>query len=383
MIRRKKAVIVLVAVFLACFVFFGMKANNSLFQVSQTRQNLTAYYQSCLSYIKSELSQTYDQNDETQVKKHEKDVKKLASLQNALDALKTGDLQKRLQAEETYLELEVYTFGSSADGTEKSALAFDQAMLQFGALPCDNAEDGVSSVCAFLKNWLIYLIPLCAMLLDSDLISGEKASGSIKLLLQRRKTRAALYARKYLIGLEWVLAAVLIAMLGAFAGGAIFGAGVGRLGFPISVESGYDPTWRIFLFGLPVVLLSVVFNTALALFLSTLYRKGTLSVAASAAGFTALVFFGRKTVTAMNGNFWQFSPFECGDALTGVLGKLSVPIQASALNPITGQMVTYNTGSTYDIAAALPLWGYILVLAVWSALFLAAGIMIFRRKDLV
>ncbi len=40
MIRRKKAVIVLLTVFLACFVFFGMKAKTSLFQASATRENL-------------------------------------------------------------------------------------------------------------------------------------------------------------------------------------------------------------------------------------------------------------------------------------------------------------------------------------------------------
>lgn len=383
MIRRKKAVIVFVAVFLACFVFFGMKAKMSLFQVPQTLQNLIVNYQNDLSDIKSELSQSFDRSDETQVKKHAKDIKKLASLNNALDALKTGNLQKRLQAEETFLELDVYTFGASDNETERSDLALDQALLKYGALPRDGAEDGVSSVYAFLQDWLIYLIPLCAMLLVSDLISGEKASGSIKLLLQRRKTRTSLYTHKFFIGLVWMLAAVLAAAFGAFAGGAIFGAGVGSFGFPVSVESGYAPTWRIVLLCLPVVLLSVAFNTALALFLSTLYRKGTLSVAASAAGFTALVFSGRKTVTAMNGNLWQLSPFECGDALTGVLGKFSVPIQESAVNPVTGQIETYNMASTYDIAAALPLWGYILVLAVWSALFLTVGMIIFRRKDLV
>lgn len=256
-------------------------------------------------------------------------------------------------------------------------------MLQYGALPRDGAEDGVSSVYHLLKDWLLTLIPLCAMLLTTDLISGERASGSVKLLLQRRKTRTALYASKFLVGLGWTLLAVLAAVLGAFAGGAIFGAGIGNWGFPIAFGAGYAPTRRIFLLCLPVVLLSVLFNTALGLFLSTLFRSGALSVAASAAGVSALVFFGRKTVTAMKGNLWQFSPFECGDALTAVLGKFSVPIRESAMNPVTGQMITYNTSSTYDIAAALPLWGCVLALAAWSALFLAAGLRIFRRKDLV
>ena len=384
MIHRKKTVIVLSTVLIVCFAFFGLVAKFSLTAASENRKLEISSYEENIKTKESLLAKTYDKSDALQDEQQRTWREELVFMRAVVDGLNENNWEKRVQNKTRCLELELNEDNLITGVAEaQNELAFNKALMEYQAAPRDFAEDGVSSVYGLFKNWLFYLIPLCAMLLASDLISGERASGSVKLLMQRRKTRAGLYTRKFLSGLRWTSLAVLSAVLGAFAGGAVFGAGVGSLSYHVLLQSDYVQTWRIFLFCLPVVLLSVAFYTALGLFLSTLFRSGALSVIASTAGVSALVFFGRKTVAAAYGNAWQFSPFECGDALTAVLGKFSVPVQETLTNPATGQLTTIDSSYFADIPAALPLWGCALMLLGCSALFLVAGIWIFRRKDLV
>lgn len=384
MIYKRKTVIVLISVWVLCFAFFGFIAKYLLPAAAENRKSVISDCEENIKLTESMLTKSYDKSDTVQNKERQSLRERIDCLQGIIDGINKGHWEKRVQNSIRRLESELNGDNQITAGRSEAQneLALDKALIAYRAAPRDFAEDGISSIYAFLKDWLFFLLPLCAMLLTSDLIAGERASGSIKLLLQKRKTRAWLYARKFRDGLWRTLAAVLSAALGAFAGGTIFGAGIGSLNYPVLYRSGYEQTWKIFLLCLPILLLSSAFYTTLGLFLSTLFHSRALSVAASTAGVFAFVFFGRKTVTATCGNLWQLSPFECSDVLTTVLGKFSVPDQETLTSPAVG-LTAINLSGFTDIPAALPLWGCVLMLSGWFALFLIIGICIFKRKDLV
>lgn len=386
MIRGKKPLLVVFVIFIVCFVGFGMQAKSSAGYAKRMQELEQMNISSKIDSIKSELEQPTAKSADLQKEEQQVCSEQLACIQTILDSWKNGNWQNRIQNEIRLTELEfqkkkfgVLSWSNAAEMKDK--LAFNQALVQWKVPPRDDAQDGVSSVFNLLKDWMFYLVPLCVIFLTSDLIAGERASGSIKLLLQRRKSRTALYIRKLLFGLKWASFTVVGAVMGAFAGGAVFG-GVGSLNYPLLLQSPYIQTWRFFLLCLPVLILSLVFYTALGLCLSTLFRSGVVAAVSSTAAVFALVFFGRKTVVAARGNLWQFSPFECGDAFSAAFGKLSVPLKETLTNPVTGQMITINSGTVIDIPTALPIWGSALVLFAGITFFIVVGMRIFRREDL-
>lgn len=386
MMQIKKPLFILLTVFAVCFAFFHFQAN--WWQATAAAQK-EAGIQNAGSQIESaeeEMKNPVANYSNLCAEERKMCGEQIACSKATIDAWNTANWEKRIKNEARYLELELRKekFGLmlSDKAAMKDTLAFDKALLYWHAKPRDRGEDGMSSVYRLFSDWLLYLLPLCVLLLTSDLISAERSSGSIKLLLQKRKTRTALYMQKFLAGLKWSFLALFSAMLGAFCGGAAVG-GTGSLSYPIFFRSSYVQTWKILLLCLPVVLLAVIFYTALGILLSTLFRQRVLSAVGPAAAVFALVFFGRKSVTTAHGNILQVLPFESSDAVTAVFGKYSVPINETFSNPVSGQLISIQSGYSTDISAAMPLWGNILVLTVWSLLLLAAGLLIFRREDLV
>ena len=383
---RVKNIAIVLAVFAACFLFFNFQAKRWLGTVAAQKDADISNVNGYIDGVNSELKDPAAKSGEL-LKEDQQVCKELTvSLQAIIDGWNSGDWEKRIRGEARYLELKLQKnkfgiFYLNDEAYDRDTLAFDRALLQWHAKPRDRGEDGISSVYSLLQDWMLYLLPLCVLLLTSDLISAERATGSIKLLLQKRKPRPAIYIQKLFYGLKWSCFALLGAILGAFSGGAVVG-GTGSLSYPVLFNSSYVQTWKIFLLCLPVVVLSILFYTAVGLLVSALFRSRVLPVLGPAAGVFALVFFGRKTVTAAHGNLLQYFPLECSDPVTAVFGKFSVPIKETLTNPMSGQTILVDSPYSVGISTALPLWGSIFVLFAWSVLFLIAGLWIFNREDL-
>lgn len=387
MIRGKGTLFVVLLLFAVCFLTFGAVTKLSLGTENDTRVMEIENLESRIPSLQTEITNPHAVGSALQEAEKQSCSEQLACIQAAVDGWNSGDWKKRIENETKLLELQLdeRKFGVilEDDSALQDDLAFHQALLRWQAKPRDGMEDGISCVFSLVKNWMMYLLPLLAVFIAADLIAGERSSGSIKLLLQRKETRAVIYLRKYLLGLKWTAAAAGAAVVGAFLGGTVMN-GPGSLNYPVLYGSDLVQTWKLFLLFLATVLLALAFYTALGLFLSNWFRSGSLASVASASAVSAVVFFGRKAVVTAHGGLWQFSPFECSDVYSAAFGKIEVPVTETMINPLTGRVTTYTERITaYTIPAALPLWASLLVLLAGTVLLLTAGAAVFRRKDLI
>lgn len=112
-----------------------------------------------------------------------------------------------------------------------------------------------------LMNVLIIHVPILICLVTGDIISGEAANGSLRLLLQRPYSRAKIYIAKWLAGVIYTLTLIIfLALTSYLLGLALFGEGdliVFRRG--IHVFEADDVLWRFSLaFGMGILSMLVV-----------------------------------------------------------------------------------------------------------------------------
>ncbi len=121
-----------------------------------------------------------------------------------------------------------------------------------------------------ILQMLIIHIPLLIAFVTGDLISGEGAMGTIRLLLTKPISRTSILLSKYLAGCAYTLVVLLwMGFLAIFIGKLLFGAGdlmvLKSDGLIILQES--DISWR-FLYGFVVAYLALVMIATLSLTLS-------------------------------------------------------------------------------------------------------------------
>lgn len=112
-----------------------------------------------------------------------------------------------------------------------------------------------------LLNVLIIHVPILICLVTGDIISGEAANGSLRLLLQRPYSRMKIYMAKWLAGTIYTIALILFLALSSYLlGYALFGEGdliVFRRG--VHVFEADDVAWRFFYaFGMGIISMLVV-----------------------------------------------------------------------------------------------------------------------------
>ncbi|MBK9191609.1 MAG: ABC transporter permease subunit [Crocinitomicaceae bacterium] len=112
-----------------------------------------------------------------------------------------------------------------------------------------------------LLNVLIIHVPILICLVTGDIISGEAANGSLRLLLQRPYGRVKIYMAKWLAGTIYTIGLILFLALSSYIlGYLLFGEGdliVFRKG--IHVFEASDVSWRfVYAFGMGILSMMVV-----------------------------------------------------------------------------------------------------------------------------
>jgi ABC-2 type transport system permease protein len=125
-------------------------------------------------------------------------------------------------------------------------------------------------VCFIILQTLILQIPLLVALITGDLISGEAAMGTLRLLLTRPVSRSTILMSKFLAGAFYTL--ILLLWLGVIAlllGRFLFGSGdlIVLKSDAVVVLQGADTTWR-FLAALGVAFLSLLVVASFSIVLS-------------------------------------------------------------------------------------------------------------------
>jgi len=207
-----------------------------------------------------------------------------------------------------------------------------------------------------LLNVLILHVPILICLVTGDIISGESANGSLRLLLQRPYSRAKIYMAKWLAGVIYTIALVVfLGLVSYLLGAALFGDGdliVFRRG--VHVFDAADVQWRfIGAFGMGILSMTVI---------------ASLSIMISS--------FTNNSIGPIVGTI----------AVLIVLNIIST-VAANVLQPILPYIFTthvikwqYFFDTTID-------WGSIqtaiVVQVVYILVFTAIGLINFKRKDIL
>lgn len=125
-------------------------------------------------------------------------------------------------------------------------------------------------VCFIILQTLILQIPLLVALVTGDLISGEAAMGTIRLILTRPVSRSKILFAKFSAGAFYVFLLLLLLGVLALGGGLLlFGSGdlIVLKSEELTILAGDDTLWR-FMGALAVAFLSLLVVAALSLWLS-------------------------------------------------------------------------------------------------------------------
>jgi ABC-2 type transport system permease protein len=246
---------------------------------------------------------------------------------------------------------------------------FEMARLQYHA-DHDVDPDAISGplfVRLFANNSSYLLLPLLALVFGSDIVSSEFSQGTIKLLLTRPVSRAAVLASKLA---ALVLAITLMVLAGGVVAYALGGAAFGYRGWGAPILTGFR------LSGGDAFDLTTV--RALALWKETVLVFGLAWFAALSVGALALLtsVLLRSTAAAMG---TMFAALIAGTILPRVAPSWEAQKYLFATNL---PLPDYYSGSpppipgiTIGFAAA--------VLAVWAVAAVLAAFVVFLRRDVL
>ena len=207
-----------------------------------------------------------------------------------------------------------------------------------------------------LLNVLIIHVPILICLVTGDIISGESANGSLRLLMQRPYSRMKIYMAKWLTGVIYTIALVLfLGLVSYLLGYLLFGNGdliVFRRG--VHVFATTDVQWRFFgAFGMGILSMMVV---------------ASLSIMISS--------FTNNSIGPIVGTI----------AILIVLNIIST-VAANALQPVLPYVFTTHVIKWQYFFDSSIDWGAIqmgvIVQSAYIILFTAIGLINFKRKDIL
>ncbi|MBM7563469.1 ABC transporter permease [Paenibacillus sacheonensis] len=229
-----------------------------------------------------------------------------------------------------------------------------------------NSPDGVTFTRSFMSNAVTLFFPLLVLAIASDLVSGERTAGTIKMLLTRPVRRwKILFSKLVALTMYVSLTVVASAVLCYLISGAVFGYDGWAMpvftGFVIqgsSIESSFVhavPQWLYLLMEAGLIWVSSMSVALLALMVSVLVR----STAASIVTMMAAVISG--TILSSMSSSWQSAKFifSVNLQLTDYL--------AGSPPPITGMTLGFS----------------LLVLAFWAAASLTVSFSVFTKQDIM
>jgi ABC-type transport system involved in multi-copper enzyme maturation, permease component len=229
-----------------------------------------------------------------------------------------------------------------------------------------NAPNAVTFTRGFMNNAVTMFIPLMVLAIASDLVSGERSSGTIKMLLTRPVRRwKILFSKLVALTLYVSLIVVTTALLCYLISGLVFGYDGWTMpvftGFQINgseVDSTFVhavPQWQFMIMQAGLVWFSAMTVAMLALMVSVLVR----STAASIVTMMAAVIAG--SILANMSSSWETAKyvFSVNLQLTNYLDGTPPPIEGMSL--------------VFSLA----------VLAVWAAAALVVSFGVFTKQDIL
>jgi ABC-2 type transport system permease protein len=229
-----------------------------------------------------------------------------------------------------------------------------------------NSPDGVTFTRGFMANSVTLFYPLLVLAIASDLVSGERSTGTIKMLLTRPVRRWKILLSK-LVALTLYVSLIVVASgaLCYLISGALFGYGGWDMpvftGFQINgsnVDSTYVhavPQWQYLLMQSGLIWFSSMTVAVLALMVSVLVR----STAASIVTMMAAVIAG--TILSNMSSSWHSAKY-----LFAVNLELTNYLNGSP-PPIEGMTLTFS----------------LVTLAVWSVAALVVSFGVFTKQDIM
>ncbi|REE88589.1 ABC-2 type transport system permease protein [Paenibacillus taihuensis] len=229
-----------------------------------------------------------------------------------------------------------------------------------------NSPNGVTFTRSFMSNAVTLFYPLLVLAVASDLVSGERSTGTIKMLLTRPVRRWKILFSKLVALIFYVsLTVVASAILCYLISGAVFGYGGWKMpvftGFEINgstVESTYVhavPQWLFVLMEGGLIWVSSMTVAILALMVSVLVR----STAASIVTMMAAIIAG--TILSSMSSSWESAKyiFAVNLQLTDYLAGSPPPIQ--------GMTLSFS----------------LIILAIWAAAGLFVSFRVFTKQDIM
>jgi ABC-2 type transport system permease protein len=229
-----------------------------------------------------------------------------------------------------------------------------------------NSPDGVTFTRGFMENSVTLFYPLLVLAIASDLVSGERSAGTIKMLLTRPVRRWKILLSKLVALTLYVSLIVVVSGLLCYLISGVF-FGYGGWGMPVftgfqingsNVDSTYVhavPQWQYLLMQSGLIWFSSMTVAVLALMVSVLVR----STAASIVTMMAAVIAG--TILSNMSSSWQSAKylFAVNLELTNYLGGSPPPIE--------GMTLTFS----------------LVTLAVWAAAALVVSFGVFTKQDIM
>ncbi|WP_152398245.1 ABC transporter permease [Paenibacillus cellulositrophicus] len=229
-----------------------------------------------------------------------------------------------------------------------------------------NEPNGVTFTREFLDNSISLFIPLLVMAIASDIVSGERTSGTIKMLLTRPVKRWKVLLSKLIALVMYnsliVVATVIITYL-------ISGAVFGYKGFTIPVFTGFlirgsevdmsavhaVPQWEYLLMQAGLAWCVSLVVGVLAFMVSVLVRSTAASIVVMMAALIA------------------------GSILTNMASAWS---SAKYLFMVNLQLTNYLSGTPAPIEG-MSLTFSLIVLTVWGAAAIAISFLVFTKRDIL
>lgn len=239
-----------------------------------------------------------------------------------------------------------------------------QYYLDHDVNPSD--QSGVTFTRDFLQNAITMLIPVLVLALASDMVSGERTVGTIKLLLTRPVRRwRILFSKLAALALYVSLIVVLTTGLSYAISGLAFGYGGWSLpvftGFMLtgtSMDAAYVhsvPQWQYVLMEMGLAWVSAMTVAVLSLMVSILVR----STSASIVTMTSVIVTG--TILSNMTSSWQAV-------------KYLFSVNLNLLNYLNGAPPPIE-GMTFSFSLA--------VLAVWAFAALGVSFTVFTKQDIL
>lgn len=333
--------------------------------VKQEKDNLETF-----KLLQSSAEKSKQEFFTNEIVKREKQIQ-LA--QKMLDAFNANDWKRELAAKIQYNQIMLEdrksgkVIGGNSIEEDEQELSLLQYFLGHSIRPFSNSNingnydvNGLNTLFMFLKDLAGFLVPFVALLFAVWILPGEKKNGTLKLLLQQPVPRWRALAAKFCAAL--LTSSTFLFLTGGvlFLAASLIG-GTGDPRYPVPAapglngsfligESSYTTVQNFLLQFLPLLCVTMLFYTALGLFIAVLAPNG------GGAALAAMVF--------------AVLP------LLGGMGKLPV-VEYLPFFMNDGFQILSGTGSSLPLPAVLG------VLAGSAVLFAALCVLLFRKKDIL